>query len=66
MGGTVTVSLTVETDGWVSHVQLIGSAGREMDSVSQQILQTWKFEPAMCGTEPIAFDPHVQVNFALR
>jgi TonB family protein len=66
MGGTVTVSLTVEPDGSVSNVQLLGSAGHEMDSVSQQILKTWKFKPAMCETEPVAIDIHVNVTFHPR
>jgi TonB family protein len=66
MGGTVTVSLTVEADGSVSNVQLLGSAGHEMDGVSQQILKTWKFKPAMCGTEPIPYDLHVLVIFRLH
>jgi hypothetical protein len=37
-----------------------------MDSVSQQILQTWKFKPAMCGDEPVASDIHVDVTFHPR
>lgn len=66
LGGTVTVSLTVEPDGSVSNVQLLESAGHEMDSVSQQIVKTWKFKPAMCGTEPVAYDIHVSVTFHPR
>ncbi|HEX4489130.1 MAG TPA: TonB family protein [Terriglobales bacterium] len=66
LGGTVTISLTVNPDGSVSNVQLLESAGHEMDSVSQQILQTWKFKPAMCGTEAVAYDIHVNVTFHAR
>jgi hypothetical protein len=48
----VTVSLTVEP---VSNVQLLVSGGYEMDRVSQQILKTWKFKPAMCEAEPVCY-----------
>jgi TonB family protein len=52
MGGTATVALTVLPDGSVDNVQLVGSAGHEMDQVTQEIVKTWKFKPAMCGDEP--------------
>ena len=66
LGGTVTVSLTVLPDGSVENVQLVGSAGHEMDQVTQEILKTWKFKPAMCGDEPVASDLRVEVNFRVR
>ena len=66
MGGTATVTLTVLPDGSVTDVQLIGSAGREMDQVTQEIIRTWKFKPAMCGDEPVAADISVQMNFRLE
>ena len=65
MGGTATVALTVLPSGFVDNVQVIGSAGHEMDQVTQEILKTWKFKPAMCGTEPIAYDIRVEMNFRL-
>jgi TonB family protein len=66
MGGTAVVALTVLPNGSVDNVQLIGSAGHEMDQVTQEILRTWKFKPAMCGNEPVAYDIRVQVTFKLE
>jgi TonB family protein len=63
VNGTSIVSLTVLPDGSVDDVYLIGSSNREMDEASQQIVKTWKFKPAMCGSEPVATDISVQVNF---
>jgi outer membrane biosynthesis protein TonB len=34
-------------DGSVDNVQLVGNAGREMDQVTQEIVKTWKFKPAI-------------------
>lgn len=65
IGGTAVVALTVLPNGSVDNVQLIGSAGHEMDQVTQEIVRTWKFKPAMCGNEPVAFDIHVEMNFRL-
>jgi protein TonB len=53
-------------DGSVDNVQLVGSAGREMDQVTQEIVKTWKFKPAMCGDEPVAYDIRVEVSFRLQ
>ena len=66
IGGTTIVALTVLPDGSVNNVQLIGSAGKEMDQVTQEIVKTWKFKPAMCGNEPVASDIRVDMNFRLR
>jgi protein TonB len=66
MGGTATVALTILPDGSVDNVQLIGSAGHEMDQVTQEIVKTWKFKPAMCGNEPVASDIRVEVTFRMR
>jgi protein TonB len=66
IGGTATVALTVLPDGSVDNVQLIGSAGKEMDQITQEIVKTWKFKPAMCGNEPVASDIRVDMNFRLR
>lgn len=63
MGGTAVVAITVLPDGSVSDVQLVGSAGHSMDQVSQEIVRTWKFKPAMCGGEPVANDIRVEFKF---
>ena len=63
IGGTSIVALTVLPDGSVDDVQLIGRAGHEMDQVTQEIVKTWKFKPAMCGNDPVAYDITVQVAF---
>jgi TonB family protein len=66
LGGTVTVAVTVLPDGSVGDVQLIGSAGHEMDQVTREVVQGWKFKPAMCGSEPVTADIQVEINFQLQ
>jgi periplasmic protein TonB len=65
MGDTV-VAMTVLTDGSVSDIQLIGSAAHSMDNASLETLRSWKFKPAMCGTEPVVSDIEVVVSFRIR
>jgi len=64
--GDTTVAMTVLTDGSVTDIQLVGSAGRSMDDATLQTLKTWRFKPAMCGTEPVVSDIEVVVSFRLE
>jgi len=53
--------VTVLTDGSVSKVEIVGSAGRADDIAVMEKLKQWKFKPATCGTEPIVVDIYVSV-----
>lgn len=64
--GDSIVSMTVLADGSVTDIQLIGSAGHSMDDSTLRTLKTWKFKPAMCGTEPVVADIEVIVSFRMR
>ena len=64
--GTSIVALTVLPDGSVDDVHLVGSSNHDMDSVTQQIVKTWKFQPAMCGNEAVATDIQVEMRFKGR
>jgi TonB family protein len=64
--GDTTVSMTVLADGSVSDIQLLGSATHSMDEASLRTLSSWKFKPAMCGTEPVDSDIRVVVSFRLQ
>jgi TonB family protein len=66
IGGTVVVAFTVLENGSVDNLQIVGSADQDMDKVTQQIIKTWKFKSAMCGTEPVASDVQAEVNFKRR
>ncbi|HEX4749580.1 MAG TPA: energy transducer TonB [Bryobacteraceae bacterium] len=66
MMGDTTVAMTILADGSVTNIQLAGSATRSMDEVTLQTLKTWKFKPAMCGTEPVVSDIEVVVSFRLH
>jgi TonB family protein len=64
--GDTTVAMTVLADGSVGDVQLIASGGKSLDNATLQTLKSWKFKPAMCGTEPVITDIEVEVNFRLE
>jgi len=66
LAGDTTVAMTVLTDGSVTDIQLVGSAGRSMDDATLQTLKTWRFKPATCGAEPVVSDIMVVVRFRLR
>jgi TonB family protein len=58
--------MTVLTDGAVTDIQLVGSAARSMDDATLQTLKSWRFKPAMCGTEPGVSAIEVVVSFRLE
>jgi TonB family protein len=64
--GDTTVAMTVLTDGSVTDIQLVGSAARSMDDATLQTLKSWRFKPAMCGSEPVVSDIEVVVSFRLE
>jgi len=66
LGGVATVAVTILADGSVDNVQIVQSAGREMDQATQETVKTWKFKPAMCGNEPVVSDAWVEVTFHHR
>jgi len=66
LGGDTTVVMTVQADGSVTGIQLIGSSLRSMDDAALHTLRTWRFKPAMCGMEPIVSDIQVVVKFRTR
>ncbi len=65
MVGDVVVAITVETDGSVSDIQLIGRSAHDMDDATMKQLKEWRFAPATCGNEAVVADIHVVVNFRL-
>lgn len=66
MMGDTAVSMTVLTDGSVDNIQLVGSSTRAMDEATLQTLKSWRFKPAMYGTEAVVSDIEVVVSFRLR
>jgi TonB family protein len=66
MMGDTTVVMTVLADGSVTDIQLLGRATHSMDDATLQTLKSWKFKPAMCGTEPVVTDIEVVVSFRLQ
>ena len=51
-----TVIFTIETDGSVSNVHLLRSSTPAMDDAMVETVKTWRYKPAMCGTEPVVSD----------
>ncbi len=65
MIGDTTVSLTVQTDGSVGDISLIGRASERMDEATLKTLKGWRFIPARCGAESVVSDFVVMESFRL-
>jgi protein TonB len=66
MIGDTTVSLTVQTDGSVGDISLIGRASQKMDEATLNTLKGWRFTPARCGAESVVSDFVVVESFRLE
>ena len=66
MTGDTTVAMTVQVDGSVSDIHVVGRGTHDMDDATLQVLRGWKFKPAMCGTEPVVSDITAVVSFRFR
>lgn len=66
MTGDIPVGMTVLADGSVTDIQSLGGGTRSMDDATLSTLKTWKFKPAMCGSEPVVSDIEVVVSFRIK
>ena len=63
MAGDTIAALTILADGTVENAQIIGRATHTMDEAALKSMKKWKFEPAMCGADPVVSDIEVVVSF---
>jgi TonB family protein len=64
--GQVALAITVLANGSIDNVQFIQRAGAGLDEAAKDAVNHYKFQPAMCGSEPIADDITVEIEFRLR
>ncbi|HLY04656.1 MAG TPA: energy transducer TonB [Rhizomicrobium sp.] len=65
--GTTSVRFTVNTDGSVSNVQVVGSSGHDMlDSAAIRCAQNWRYKPAMQNGQPVAAPWTTNVQWKLQ
>jgi TonB family protein len=61
--GSVTLALTVGTDGLAHNVKVMVGLGHGLDERAVAAVQSWKFEPALQDGNPIESKMAVEVNF---
>ena len=52
----LTATLSVLPDGSVGDVSMVATSGPVTNKEMTAALKKWKFKPALCGSEPVAFD----------
>ncbi|KAF1709733.1 energy transducer TonB [Pseudoxanthomonas kalamensis DSM 18571] len=64
IGGTVTLSVTVGTEGKPTAIEQVGSSGDErLDSAARTAVEGWLFKPATRNGQAIAQTIRVPVSF---
>jgi TonB family protein len=62
-GGTVMVSLIVETNGLPSNIQVVQSAGKDFDEQAIKAVEKYVFKPALKDGQPVRYALSVEVDF---
>lgn len=65
--GSVTIALTIDTNGKAKDITVIKALGLGLDEKAMEAAATWKFEPATLKKDntPVAVKANVEVNFRL-
>lgn len=64
--GSVSLSLTVGTDGLAHDVKIEKSLDRKLDQKAIETVQRWRFDPAVENGKPVPFTMHVEVTFRVN
>jgi len=64
-GGTVWLSIVIDTDGRARDIHVVRSLGMGLDEKAIEAVTRWKFKPALKNGHPIAVRATVQMNFTL-
>ena len=60
--GITSISITIGVDGSITEAHLVGRSTKEMDEKVLKSLHAWKYQPAMCGNEPVVADLMVSIG----
>ena len=63
--GTVTLYITVDTNGRTSDIRVLKSLGLGLDEMALDAVKQWKYKPAMKNGQPVEYNTTVQVTFRL-
>lgn len=65
--GTTSIKFTVNTDGSVSGVQVVGSSGHDtLDQAAIRCAQNWRYKPAMQNGQPVTAPWQTNVQWKLQ
>ena len=63
--GTVTLYVLVASDGTPQRLQVIQTAGKDLDDAALLAVKQWKFAPFACEGAPVPMETEVAVHFKL-
>jgi len=64
--GTVALYAVIESDGSVSHVRVVQSAGAELDQAARSAVAQWTYTPSSCSNAAGREETLIDVIFSLR
>jgi TonB family protein len=63
--GTVSFEVSIGKDGVPQLRRLLESAGSDLDDSTKRAISRWRYDPAMCGGQPVEIETVLQVNYTL-
>jgi len=64
--GTVTMYAVIEPDGTISTLQVVSSAGKNLDDASLAAVSKWRYKPIGCSGAPGRTDTFIDVVYSLQ
>jgi len=65
MMGTVSVYAVIGTDGALSHLTVVCSAGPDFDRATLEAVRGWRYRPMTCNAQPLPTETIIDVAYSL-
>jgi TonB family protein len=63
--GSVEIYLVIDIDGTPKDMEIVKSASKLLDDAAVEAIRKWRYEPYMCGGNPVRVESMTLVNFSL-
>ena len=63
--GTIEIYALIDIDGTLKGLEIVKSASKLLDDAVLEAVRNWRYQPYICGGNPVEVETMVSVNFRL-